>query len=175
MEEHSPQVEIAPTIVISNSEGEEHGQENNPGDAPPHSDELTSDAQSEQVVIAAIEAERDIALATISSDVERERIELESERVEAISERNEELELCRTEIAALTAKVQALEILLTPPPLSEVVEAMEEQLEIAAEQNLTPQSTLVPIAEIKTEPSEESADQREEEEIPNRNRRFIAI
>lgn len=182
-DQQSPTVEIAPTVIVSNSnEGEENAGSENSIDAP-HSDGPTGDSgssldddatpQSENVAIAAIEAERDITLAAIHSDVERERIELEGERIEAIAESNEELEICRREIAALTEKVEALATLLIPPLPLEVVE-MTEELPTVEETDLIQPSTQVPTVETMTEPLEESVEERLEE-IPSRVRRFIAI
>lgn len=218
-EQQSPTVEIAPTIIISNSNegeenadttsadnssnadgsGEEAGGESElsshsgadqstrtgqSGELSSHNnglsgndsgslvDETIAD-RSDDVAIAVIEAERDITLAAISDDTERERIRLEAERVEAITERNEEIEECRREIQELRERVETLTNSLIPPPLPETV--MEEQLEIAPETNLIPQSTVDPDSETMTEASEESVEESPVEEIPNRVRRFIAI
>jgi hypothetical protein len=174
----------APTVIVSNSSEElENAGQSEHSDNAPHSDgsqsiiELADGpndvTQSESVAIATIEAERDVTLAAIHSEVERERIELEAERVEAISESNEELEICRREIAALTEKVETLERLLTPPPPLEIV--TEEQLEIVPEPSLTEPSTAAPTIETQTEHSEESAGEKLEEAIQKPVRRFIAI
>ena len=182
-DEQSPTVEIAPTVIVSNSDnGNDNAEENGSGneaannssDEPAHSSEQSIEPISEQVTIAAIEAERDVALAEIHSDVERERIAVEAERVETVSEVNEELEECRREIATLTEAVRKLENLLIPPPPLEVVEVTEE-LPTAPETDLIQPSTQAPTVETMTELSEESVDERPEETIPNRVRRFIAI
>jgi hypothetical protein len=178
MAEQSPSVEIAPTVIISNSDEVEE----NAGQSiePNSSNELASPIgdddppKSEQVVIAAIEAERDVALAEIHSDVERERIAVEAERIETVSDTNEELNKCREEIAILAGKLATLENLLTPPPPLEAVEIVEE-LETVPELNLIHPSTVVPTVEAGTELSEESAEEKAEEIIPSRVRRFIAI
>jgi hypothetical protein len=136
-------------------------------------DKTTSTPQSENVEIATIEAERDIALAAIASDTERARIELEGERVEAIAEKNEELEECRKEIAELRERVEQLTLLIPPPQL--VVETVTEELPIVPETDLTQPSTAVPTQETETEHSGESVEERLEEVIPSRVRKFIAI
>jgi hypothetical protein len=101
-DEQSPTVEIAPTVVISNSDNESEndagthsGIVDEPGEVSSH---ITAEDEpsSETVVIAEIEAGRDVALAEIAASVERDRIELEGERVEAIAETNREYEECRS-------------------------------------------------------------------------------
>jgi uncharacterized protein (DUF342 family) len=179
-DEQSPSVEIAPTVIISNSdEGENNaahsGDSIEPNSGDEHSSSVGDDnsSQSEQVVIAAIEAERDVALAEIHSDVERERIAVEAERIETVSDTNEELNKCREEIAVLAEKLATLENLLIPPPPLEIVAT--EELPIVEETDLIHPSTVVPIAETQTEHSEESVEERLEEAIPSRVRKFIAI
>lgn len=182
-DDNSPSVEIAPTVIVSNSsESDEHASENNSSadgnrgvlEPPIGEGSNSSSEENPDITIAAIEAERDIALATIHSETERERISLEAERIETIDERNEEIIKCREEIANLTAKVEALEILLTPPPQLEVTET-ETELETVPEKDLTHPDIAAPINEIETEPSETSEEEKLEEIIPKPARKFIAI
>jgi hypothetical protein len=185
MSEQSPITVEAPTVIVSNSnEDLENAGSPEPSNVTPHSDGAQSNieladgpndaTQSEGVAIAAIEAERDITLAAISSEVERERIELEGERIEALSEEKEELEACRRELAELREAVTKLENLLTPPPQLEVVTETEE-LPIVPETDLTLPSTVAPTVEQSLENSEENLEERTEEVIPSRVRKFIAI
>lgn len=179
----SPTVEIAPVIITSNSsEDQSHDDIGETANSPSDNgdgelggsslDENASSLNSEIVAIAEIEAERDITLAAIHSDVERERIAVEGERIEAIVESNEDLELCRREIANLTERVEALSLLIQPPVSEEVI---AELLETAPELNLTEPSIAVPIVETQMELSEENEDEKPEAEIPSRVRKFIAI
>lgn len=184
MADELPVVEIAPTVVISNSEtdnnnGTDNGQISDNGSGSHSSDEPAQpigdgiSPATEQVAIAAIEAERDVALAEIHSDVERERIAVEAERVEATVDLNEELNKCREEIAALTAKVETLENTLIPPQPLAIVET--EELPIVQESDLIQPDTAAPTVETLTEPGEESVAESLEE-IPAKVRRtFRAI
>jgi hypothetical protein len=191
MSEQSPITVEAPTVIVSNSETEgnhndEHSSSSASGDGLPGSEEGSNSGDgsaqsngdgilepgSEQIAVAAIEAERDVALAEIHSDVERERIELERDALET---RNEDIAECRREVERLTALVDSLMEtvnLLTPPPILELV---TEELPTVPECDLTQPSTAAPTVETLTELSEESAEERQEEVIPNRVRRFIAI
>jgi len=184
MSEQSPITVEAPTVIVSNSNEElDNAGEQTHSSNEAHSDGASGDAgpgdgpidapQSEGVAIAAIEAERDITLAAISSETERARIEVEAERVETVSEVNEEIELCRREIAELAGKITALENLLTPPPPLEIVET--EELPTVPETDLTQPSTAAPTVETQTEHSEESVEERVEEAIQKVERRFRAI
>lgn len=198
MAEQSPTVEVAPTIIVSNSdEGIDNAASSGPpastntnggNEEPSHSDgspahsgqELDGITQSleglaEQpiVAVAAIEAERDIELAEIHATTERERIAVEHEHIVAVVEDHKELEECRREIAELQEKVEALSLLIQPP---QPVEVLEDQLEIAPEPNLIQPSTAAPMPEMLTELSEESEVEKLEPEIPvSRARRFVAI
>jgi hypothetical protein len=169
-DEQSPTVEIAPTIIISNSdEGGENDLDSTSGEiaGEPSSEnstviaeasdtdglsssdsEVSTDDKPSNVAIAEIEAGRDIALAEIHSEVERERIEHE----------HGELDECRKEIADLRAKVEQMEILLTPPLQSEE-QVIAEQSAIVPEQNLTEPSIAAPTLETMTEPLDESAEE----------------
>jgi hypothetical protein len=169
MSEQSPITVEAPTVIVSNSNEEiENAGQSELSNNEAHTDgasggiELADGpndtTQSEGVAIAAIEAERDITLAAISSEVERERIELEGERIEALSEEKEELEACRRELAELREAVTKLENLLTPPPQLEVVTETEE-LPIVPETDLTQPSTAAPTAEQRTENLEENVEE----------------
>jgi hypothetical protein len=181
-DEQLPTVEIAPTVIISNSDDGNDNASNNENvssDNGASGDNSGSDSVEdtpselpENVTIAAIEADRDIALAEIHSAVERERIELEADRIETIEETNREFEECQREIAELRERIAELTLLILPPVLETVP---EEQLEIVPEPNLTEPSTVVPTIETMTELSEENADEKPEAEIPNPGRRFIAI
>lgn len=166
----------APTVVISNSEGNENGSQDNSSNEASHANGDGVQDTSEQVTIAAIEAERDVALAEIHSDVERERIAVEAERVEAIEQRNQEIEECRMEINRLTGIVETLmdqvNSLIPPPQLVEVV---TEELPTVPEQDLIQPSIVVPTPETTTEHLEENADESLTEEILNPVRKFIAI
>jgi hypothetical protein len=187
MSDEQQSLTVTPIINVSNSnEDSGNGDEEIQGGASgneAHSDGDTSNGGSplagndeppltEAIAVASIEAERDVALAEIHSDVERERIALEAERIE---NENRELAECQRQIQELTERVEALSLLI-PPLVSETVqEEVTEQLEIVEEANLTPQSIVVPTAETQTEHSEESVEERLEEAIPSRVRRFIAI
>jgi hypothetical protein len=181
-DEQSPTVEIAPTVVISNSDNESEndagthsGIVDEPGEVSSH---ITAEDEpsSETVVIAEIEAGRDVALAEIAASVERDRIELEGERVEAIAETNREYEECLVEIAALRERVETLANLLIPPQPLEA-ETVTEELPIVPEPDLTQPSTAAPTLETMTEPSVESVEESpvEETTITVRERRYIPI
>jgi len=159
-------IEEPSTVIIEGSNSEETPSET-----------VIEEEHSDAVAVAEIEANRDIALAAIHSETEQARIEVEAERIEAIAEGNKEYDECRQEIQRLTGIVESLSERvnsLIPQPVLEVVETVEE-LPTAEETNLIPQSTVVPTAETQTEPSEESAEERAEEAIPSRVRKFIAI
>jgi hypothetical protein len=196
-EQQSPSVEVAaPTVIISNSNesdpngdvssaissensssGENAGDNSGPGEFSSHNNgDATEDSASPIVAVAQIEAERDVTLAAIHDETERERLRLEAERIEAIEEGNKEYSECQREIQELREQVQKLTDLLIPPqPLEET--AVEEQLEIAPETISIQPSTVAPTVETLMEPSEESAEESLEEAAaaPNPARKFIAI
>lgn len=184
-EEQSPTVEIAPTIIVSNSSEGEHNEEpitpgnetHSNGDSELSGSELVGDPSpdnSENVAIAEIEAGRDVALATIHSDVERERIAVEAERIET---ENKGYDECREEISQLRGMVETIAEQLNSliPPLVSEEMAMEE-LPIVPEPNLTEPSTQAPTLETMTEHSEENAEENPVvvEEVKT-VRKFIAI
>lgn len=181
-DEQSPTVEIAPTVIVSNSDGVENNAEEiqSSGDEP-NSDNVGSQSDgdgassvSDAVAIAAIQAERDVTLGEISSDIERERIRLEQERVEQISEKNEELEECRREIAELREQMEQLRLSIQPQQLEEA--EMEELSETVPEPNLIQPSTAAPTPEMETELSEESVEENPVVVEETRTvRKFIAI
>lgn len=197
-EQQSPTVEVAPTIIVSNSEegsdnaaasgpaaasdvtngGDEPASHNN-GNAASGAEGLDADtgalslAEQPGVAIAAIEAERDIGIAEIHASVERERIELEADRIEAIVESNGELEECRNRILTLEAQMEELRSLIPPPPQEATTET--ELLETAPEPHLIQPSTAAPMLETPMEALEESVAESPVEEVPNRRRKFIAI
>jgi len=156
-------VTIETTVAASNS-----------NESEPVIETVIEEEHSDEVEIARIEAERDITITALHSDVERERIELEAEQT---NERHREIEICREEIARLTGIVESLTEQVTSliPPLPLVEETRMEELETALEPDLIQPSTQAPIAEIKTELSEESAEENPVAETPSRARRFIAI
>lgn len=175
MADEQPSVEITPTVIISNSEegGENVEQQNNGGQADNSLGAQSEQSQSDAVVIAAIEAERDVSLAEIHGDIERERIAVEETRVEAITERNEELEKCRKEIAELRARVEEMALLIPPPQL--VVETEMETLPIVQESDLIQPDTVAPTVETLMEPSEEKEEEKQVAEETKIVRKFIAI
>lgn len=179
-DEHSPTIEIAPTVIVSNSdEGETNVEATDSGETPDltgaselsssDNGNATEDGEPPVIAVAEIEATRDIALAEIGASVERERIAAQSEH-------DGELEECRREIQELREAVTALQetvLSLTPPPVLEVV---EEQLETHSEPSLTHPSTAAPTTETMTEALEESVEESPVEEIQvARGRKFIAI
>lgn len=158
--------ELSEIAGESAGDGENEISSYNPGDAEQNSDQPL-------VAVAEIEANRDVAIASIESEVERERLGLEAEHIKQENENAKELEECRRSIAELREQMDNLANTLIPPQVSE--EATEELSEIAPETNLTEPSTAAPIVETPTELSEESADESPALEIQSRGRRFIAI
>jgi hypothetical protein len=142
---------------------------------PPTATVLNSEepiVETEAIVeIAEIEASRDVTIAAIEA-------ETEAARIASIENReSEEFAECRRELERLTGIVEQLteKVNLLTPQVQSVVEVMEE-LPIVQEPDLIQPDMLVPTAEIKTELSEESEDQNEEEEAAaSPVRKFIAI
>lgn len=185
-EQNSPTVEIAPTVIVSNSNEEgtdndhanstdDNGEGSGTAELSSHDNGNATDGTSPIVAVAEIEAERDVTLAAIHDETERERLRLEAERVAAIEDSNREYTECQREIQELRERVETLTALLIPPqPLEEMV--TEEPLEIAEETNLTPPSTAAPTVETLTEPSEESVEESQvTEAAPSRARKYVAI
>ena len=162
MSEQSPIVEVTVTEPELNSE------------IPASQAEVLEAEAIEQVTdsaveIAQIEADKEVTIAAIHAEVE-------TAAIEANANEKSEIEECRAEIARLTGIVDNLTEtvnLLIPPPVLEVVAT--EELPIALETDLTQPSIAAPTVETLTEPLEESVEERPEETIPSRVRRFIAI
>jgi dGTP triphosphohydrolase len=138
---------------------------------------------SDAVAIAEIEAERDVTIAAIQAETTTAIIEAETER--ETSWQTEAAEL-RTNIAELKQTVETLANLLpgpadqlTPEPLTEAAAEVAETIaEAEAANNSTPQFTLAPISETRTEVTLESADEKPEAEATatvtvKRRRRLI--
>lgn len=123
--------------------------------------EISGDA----VEIARIGAERDVAIAAINADVQRDASHIELE----------ELEECKKRLTELEITVQNL---LIQPQLEELTmpETTQEepQLETVVEPNSTQEYTEVPTAEIRTELSDARRDM-EEDRVHRTLRRFIPL
>lgn len=137
---------------------------------------IVEEEHSDAVEIAQIEADKEVTIAAIHAETAQAEIEARTEVETARIEERSEIDICREEVANLTRTVDQLmeRLNLLTPPVLEVVETVEE-LETAPEQNLTQPDTAVPTPETRTEHSEESEEERLEEAVPSRVRKFIAI
>lgn len=155
------------SVIVDLPDGETEG-ENNSG-------------ESDAVRIAEIEAEKEIAVAAISADVETARIEAETERVNSweesqveiaalrasMTERDERIAFLEGQLAALPNPSQ-----LTPTPQPELGAETVLEIETPPEPNLTPQST----AENETpmEPGQSGEEESAAEiTVPARKRRRL--
>jgi hypothetical protein len=109
--------------------------------------EPTTESADSAVEIARINAERDVTIAVIEADADRETA--------PNGPINEELEECRQRILTLEQALETIQNSLTPTPSTEVIveppmEQMQEELETAPETNSTDEYTQVPTVEIGT-------------------------
>lgn len=129
-------------------------------------EEVTPDP-SAAVAIAAIEADKEIAIAEIHAETETAHIEANREaRIEEANLRigeeiwtTERISLLEAEAIAARERIASLEAQLQPPSLEEV-EELTEALEIAAEPNLTDQSTPELTNSTPMEPSESAEEEK---------------
>lgn len=163
-DEQLPTVEIAPTVVISNSDNE----------VPASQTEILEAEAIEQVTdsaveIARIEADKEITIAAIHADVE-------TTAIEANTNAKSEVEECREEVNRLAGIVEALmeQVNSLIPPLPQEI-AETEELQTVTEPDLIQPYIAAQTLETETEPSAESVEERVEAEIPKRVRRFTAI
>jgi uncharacterized coiled-coil protein SlyX len=95
------------TIITENADA--------PREPAPIVDEESVDALADaSVTVAAINAERDVELATIQADLERDVQAAITERTNR--ELETELEECRTQITTLKRQMELLTEAMTPPP-----------------------------------------------------------
>lgn len=130
---------------------------------------------SDAVAIAAIEGETAVEIAAIHAETEQARIEADKERDLAWHEaRVLELEASLTEQRTRAETAEAALALLSTPPASPEPGAEEPAVTVETETISIPQSTLEEIAEIPTEATPESEEERPEEKaVPVHRRRPI--
>lgn len=129
------------------------------------------------VAIAAIEADKEVQIATIHADARVAEAEAFNEQRESEQWQSERISALEAELAETQARLAALENVPVSSPLEEALEELAEEAEAEAiaeeiaeeltalEPDLTQTSTADPTSSIETEHSEKSEEEKLEPEM----------